>query len=823
MLTSPGTSGTEDSNKPSTADNPPPPPSKPKTQTQTNGPSATQSKSSTLSSKSKKAESGVKKQVNNAKKLSETAADESKTITKPDRGTAKSSVKADRPKSLDLSNKIESERTTSQATNEKKAMVKPVKVDNEHLNVKVENASDNESESGNDAEKSSEEMSIKASQESSMDENFQDDDDSNGSEWQTCGQKKSKRRALAAEDRYNFTRPSHADTFRRTHMYYSGPFDPRLRKSSSEPSGMSKWMDVSDSRPVHRHSSFSRNSQYLREEFHSLTAKPESLPSSEQVERAPMPVPANSYAAKLKSKPPVAPNSGKKNQERAVTVVDGQDSSSKEEEDTKIVQSASSGDSGDKKDPPKSSVDTKSVGEPKSSSISIASLDENRSKLEGSNEQIDTSERQLSSVVSAITAAKSASLPRDMGRKPGTELPKVENTSADNHNVVQYLDLQCSNDTYAARLKQSINKSDAKSAARISNVKQDKTVSSERSKPPRTSLLESSHKAVSLDSAPPAPVVAPKKASSGASKDKDTMRTVKSETSLNLTSDGTPVVQDNSFPFAAEPAASFDITFGSVKFSESDNFELLDDVVQSSHQSKSETSAENVPQPAPENKSDRKVGAQSPSPPPNQVSCAELEKAWISKSSPTNDKSDNRDAKPTENSSSTVPSVPPDLAAILASGGTNNTPASKLAENNNVQKGSSNPSCQPLWTNKFNHSELADMLQKGKKNFNLLCICQRNISFFLMFLSLSPLNSVNSWASCNVINANLKNKMDRNLTRKIIMIGLSLIFCHAFITNCSVDMMQAVCTSYNENLTMLKFVLFTLIYCMWSTFFSLRI
>ena len=119
VLTSPGTSGTEDSNKVSTVDNPPPQ-AKQKAQTQVNGPSATQSKSSTLPSKSRKGDSGVKKQSNNAKKLSETAADESKTASRSERSSARSSVKADRPKSLDLSNKIDSERTTSQSGSNKK-------------------------------------------------------------------------------------------------------------------------------------------------------------------------------------------------------------------------------------------------------------------------------------------------------------------------------------------------------------------------------------------------------------------------------------------------------------------------------------------------------------------------------------------------------------------------------------------------------------------------------------------------------------------------------------------------------------------------------
>eukprot|EP00057_Strongylocentrotus_purpuratus_P003222 XP_003726205.1 PREDICTED: uncharacterized protein DDB_G0284459 isoform X2 [Strongylocentrotus purpuratus] len=707
-LTSPGTSGAEDSNKITEPVSQP----LPKLKTQpppTNGPSGAPSKTSALPTKTKKAENkNEKKQTNNAKKQVESSVEDSKPVSK-----SISSIKPDRPKSLDMSDKDDALRTTYESSSDKKlSNDKAVKLDGDRCAAKEDNASDINSESGNDAEKSSEDTSVKASQESSMDENFRDEDESNENEWQTYGIKKSKRRALAAEDRYSL-RPSPADNLRRS--YYSGPFDPKLRKSSSEPSGMSKWMDVSDNRPVHRHASFSRHHN-LREEFHSYSRKADNLPADEIVEKPPPPVSANSYAAKLKAKPPVPPSaSGRKSQESQPVVGDHQESKAEDGKTVSVSLDSGATDIGEQQeDPPlikppeaKDNFETKS-----STSSTTGELDS----------QTDLSEipakAYSSSAVSAATAAKSASLPRDMGRIPDAELPKQDNTSADN--VVQYLDLQCSNDTYAARLKQSINKSttDTKTPSKVLSTQQETSKASDDVKPARTSKLEISHKAVSLDSAPPAQAVVPKKSSSANSKDKDSMRTVKSETSLNLTSEGTPVIQDNSFPFEAEPAESFDITFGSVKFCESD-FELIDDVTQSNQQQKGKSDSKPVPRPSPVNNHENRTSASSPSP-PNQVSCADLEKAWIAKSPQNNDKNDNHhDRKTTPDSTSTVPSVPASLAAILASGNKNNTPHATVGENNNLKKKPLDQ--QQYWAARFNHSELADMLLKEweKLNFEL--------------------------------------------------------------------------------------------------------
>ncbi|XP_054749259.1 dentin sialophosphoprotein-like isoform X2 [Lytechinus pictus] len=708
-LTSPGTSGAEDSNKITDAV------SQSSSNLKTlNGPSGAPSKSSAPSTKNKKTENkNDKKQTNNAKKLVDSTLEDNKAINKSDKRV--SSGKPDRPKSLDMSDKDDALRTTHQSSNDKKPLNdKLVKLDGDKSAAKEVNTSDNESESGNDAGKSSEDTSIKASQESSMDENFRDEDEANGSEWQTYGIKKSKRRAYAAEDRYSF-RPSPADNLRRS--YYSGPFDPKLRKSSSEPSGMSKWMDVSDNRPVHRHASFSRHHN-LREEFHSLSPRPDSIPTDESAEKPPPPVSANSYAAKLKAKPPVPPSgSVKKTQENQLIVGDQQESKADDSPcktlSVSLTCSATDGREQQQDPPLIKPPEVKDNFETKSSTSSTTG------ELDSQTDLSDIPAKAYGSgVVGAATAAKSASLPRDMGRIPDAELPKLDNTSADN--VVQYLDLQCSNDTYAARLKQSINKStDTKTLSKVLSTQQDTSKASDDMKPARASKLESSHKAVSLDSAPPAPAVVPKKSSSANTKDKDSMRTVKSETSLNLTSEGTPVIQDNSFPFEAVPADSFDITFGSVKFCESD-FELIDDVTQSNQQPKGKSDSKPVPQPSPVNNPENQTNASSPSPPPNQVSCADLEKAWISKSPQNIDKSDNHHIrKTTPDSTSTVPSVPASLAAILASGNKNNIPHTTVGENNNLKKKSMDR--EQYWTARFNHSELADMLQKEweKLNFEL--------------------------------------------------------------------------------------------------------
>lgn len=707
VLTSPGTSGAEDSSKTLVQDTVPQSSVKPKTTL--NGPSTTQSKMPALSNKSKKTdnktENNAKRQSNNTKKQTDLRTDDVKTALKSERfNTTVGTIRADRPKTLNVSNNDDALRTTYQSTDDKKiSNEKSGIVEGDKMGTKGDDVSDNESESGNDGEKSSEDASVKVSQESSMDENFRDEDESNGNEWQTYGQKKSKRRVLAAEDRYPFlhaNRSSFADNPRRP--YYSGPFDPKLRKSSSEPSGMSKWMDVSDSRPAHRHASFSRH-HYLRDEFHSLSCKQDPAPTSESTDKPPLPVSANSYAAKLKAKPPVAPNGSKKSQENQPGTGDQQDSANKPDASKMLPPVPTPVDHPPRDDTSEMrSTEGKDLGEARSTTSSTTG------ELDSQPDLSDVPAKAfVSGTVSAAVAAKSASLPRDMGRKPGTELPKLDNTSADN--VVQYLDLQCSNDTYAARLKQSINKpADAKVPRQASCSKQEKPVASVGVKPPRTSKLENSHKAVSLDSAQPVQVAVPKKTSSVSSKDKDSMRTVKSDTNLNLTSEGSTAMQDNSFPFEAEPAASFDITFGSVKFCESD-FELLDDVAQSNQQSKAETGTKRVPQ-CPISNQQKQTVRKSPPPPPNQVSCADLEKEWFTKSPQNDIKHDRQDYRSNLDNASSVPlvPVPAGLAAILASGNTNKPPLPKMGENNNVKKKPGDH----YWTAGFNHSELADMLLK---------------------------------------------------------------------------------------------------------------
>ncbi|XP_072163270.1 uncharacterized protein [Diadema setosum] len=724
VLTSPGTSGAEDSSKPLTpvdVSKPVPPPKA----TPANGPSAPQSKTS-VSSKNKKSDNRSdahsKKQINNGKKPSGAVAEDSKSVVATERLSNKPTTVSNGPKKVDLSNEIDPRRTVDEVCHERK---NTLKVESKKWNSKEDNTSSNESDNGLDIEKSSEDASLAASKDSSIDETYQDDDDSNGNEWQTYGQKRSKRRAYAAEDRNSFfPRPSYPDGYRRS--YYSGPFDPQLRKSSSEPSGISKFNDVSDSKPIYRHSSFSRHS-LSREEYHGFTQKPDSAPAVETIPKPPMPISENSYAAKLKSKPPIVPNgSSKKSQEGVGNVPDVQSASSKTEEGKPNIAGVSSLN----KEEPKMAEEKPVEGEsskPCERNVNVSSSTTDMSGLAEGHGVMSSVPPSACGGISAATAAKSASLPRDMGRKPGTDVPKMDNTSADN--VVQYLDLE---DTYAARLKNSLSKpSDTKLSSRASSQHPEKLHGSECTKPPRSSKLESSHKAVSLDSAQPVPAVVPKKTGIASSKDKDNIRSVKSETSLNLTCESTPVIQDNSFPFEAEPAASFDIIFGSVKFCESD-FELIDEVVQSGQQPEPKSEAESTADFVPPNKPVIPRTQTSPSA-GKQVSCEELEKAWIAKSPLSETKAGDQSKKPSTNNTSTVPLVGSNLVAILSGGKTNNTPPLKRNHTSNmkgsgidmvpgsvVQKESSSTlrNQRPHWSAGFNHTELADMLLKDWEKLN---------------------------------------------------------------------------------------------------------